>query len=495
MKHRLLDLFQHLRRFVHDVPRAPMRYEEWRSRLLSSGLIDTEWYTETYPDVSRCKSDPIDHFLQYGWLERRDPGPNFSTSGYNYACNGTVQPKHNPLIQYLQSGGRRGVSPLPCLRGNAKRNPTRRAVLVCAHLSNEEMFGAERSLLDVVRALRLGGLDIVVSVPGVGDAKYLASLCRHAVAVEIIPHRWWRHGRSACSSTVRNFRHLLEHHDISAVHLNSIVLLDQAEAARAYGLPVVVHARELPSSDPDLCDTLGAVHTQVRQHVLKLADYLIANSHAVARYFGVEDPTWIIGNCVDSHDLPQLWKRSAQRFRVGMISSNLPKKGLHDFVELARELDSTSHDVECVLVGPINHHVESLGSRNTLPSNLRISGYADSPAAALRQVDMVVNLSHAEESFGRTVAESMASGRPVACYAKGALKELVVHGETGYLVPPGDIMAIADCVRALSTSPELYRRFADSAREHARSAFGFERFADRLRCAYSTIFDDWSPPR
>ena len=57
------------------------------------------------------------------------------------------------------------------------------------------------------------------------------------------------------------------------------------------------------------------------------------------------------------------------------------------------------------------------------------------------------------EGFGVVCAEAMAYGRPVVAGDVGGLRDLVVHEETGLLVPPGDVEALRDALRRLLADP------------------------------------------
>ena len=73
--------------------------------------FDETYYLESYPDVRQFEGTPLEHYLQYGWKEGRDPSAGFNTSGY-LAVNGDVKEGGgNPLIHFLDYGlaeGRRG---------------------------------------------------------------------------------------------------------------------------------------------------------------------------------------------------------------------------------------------------------------------------------------------------------------------------------------------------------------------------------------------------
>jgi glycosyltransferase involved in cell wall biosynthesis/1,4-dihydroxy-2-naphthoate octaprenyltransferase len=68
----------------------------------SDGGVDRTWYLQTYPDVAAAGVDPVEHYLQEGWREGRDPRPDFSTSGY---LDANKDSEGNPLVHYLRHGG------------------------------------------------------------------------------------------------------------------------------------------------------------------------------------------------------------------------------------------------------------------------------------------------------------------------------------------------------------------------------------------------------
>lgn len=68
------------------------------------------------------------------------------------------------------------------------------------------------------------------------------------------------------------------------------------------------------------------------------------------------------------------------------------------------------------------------------------------------------------ETFYQTVQEAMASGIPVAAPAVGGPLDLVVHGRTGFLVPPRDAAAVRDAVRSLAADPGLRASYGAAGR-------------------------------
>lgn len=92
-----------------------------------------------------------------------------------------------------------------------------------------------------------------------------------------------------------------------------------------------------------------------------------------------------------------------------------------------------------------------------------------------------------DEDFGMSPVESMAAGKPVIGVAEGGVRETVVDGETGILVPPEpDAGTLASAVEQLSLTDARAMR---SACEHRAEAFGRERFLNRMR----EIIDSTAP--
>jgi glycosyltransferase involved in cell wall biosynthesis len=75
-----------------------------------------------------------------------------------------------------------------------------------------------------------------------------------------------------------------------------------------------------------------------------------------------------------------------------------------------------------------------------------------------------------------SVLEAMAAGLPVVSSRVGGLGELVIDGETGILVPPGDASALASALSRLIADPAERRRLGTAARARAEERFDLEPF-------------------
>ena len=96
----------------------------------------------------------------------------------------------------------------------------------------------------------------------------------------------------------------------------------------------------------------------------------------------------------------------------------------------------------------------------------------------------VVAVPSHREGFGVVCAEAMAHGRPVVAGAVGGLLDLVVHEETGLLVPPRDVEALRAALHRLLDDDELRARFGANARRRAEEKLSWDHVTDLTLQAY-----------
>jgi glycosyltransferase involved in cell wall biosynthesis len=91
------------------------------------------------------------------------------------------------------------------------------------------------------------------------------------------------------------------------------------------------------------------------------------------------------------------------------------------------------------------------------------------------------------ELLGLAVLEAMASGTPVIASRIGGLPEVVRHGETGFLVEPGDVGELRERLIEVLSKPALAARLGRNARELAEHRFTWQACADRCLAAYREL--------
>jgi len=359
------------------------------------------------------------------------------------------------------------------------------------HCLGEAVFGAERSLLDLLAAADRRHFELSCVFPGHNDA-YLKAVAEYTSDITVFPYRW--SNKESDEDTVARFEALFRDARVDLVHVNTITLADPLRAARRAGVPSILHARELITLDEDLARLLRNDPPGVVREVQAAADFIIANSDAMHQIVYKPGRSFRLYNTVDiaRFDLPN--ELQPERLRVGIISNNGPRKGIEHFVRLAILAGRKRRDLEFIAFGPLTEQVEVLEQRvqgERHPVNLRFAGYAADPVDAMRQVDVIVSCSIVPESFGRTMAEAMAARRPVIAYDHGAAAELIRHGVDGFVVPYGDLELALQHLCMLSDHADLVVEMGRNGRQRAQKLFAPEVFAGQLNGIYREVLRGW----
>jgi len=127
------------------------------------------------------------------------------------------------------------------------------------------------------------------------------------------------------------------------------------------------------------------------------------------------------------------------------------------------------------------HEVDSMD----LGKDVRFLGKVDNVGDVLRGADLFL-LPSATESFGLAALEAMACAVPVIASAAGGLPEVVESGETGYLAPPGDVVAMSERALHLLQDPAEHERFKRNAAARALE-FSADRVVPRYEELYETV--------
>ena len=79
------------------------------------------------------------------------------------------------------------------------------------------------------------------------------------------------------------------------------------------------------------------------------------------------------------------------------------------------------------------------------------------------------------DNLPTVIMEAMATGLPVVSTNIGGIPEMVVENETGFLVQPGDAVAMADAINKIIGDPLMARRLGQSGYERARTLFSIDK--------------------
>jgi len=164
---------------------------------------------------------------------------------------------------------------------------------------------------------------------------------------------------------------------------------------------------------------------------------------------------------------------------VLQVSYLIPEKGIEDLLQAARAVVGRNDRAHFLIVGdgPCRGDYERIAEELGIAKNVSFLGVVNDPLGEglYAACDIVCQVSRWEEAFGLTIAEAMASERPVIATRVGGIPELVQDGETGYLVERGDCDALAERILRLAQDANLRESLGQTGRKVCRSEFDLTR--------------------
>jgi glycosyltransferase involved in cell wall biosynthesis len=153
----------------------------------------------------------------------------------------------------------------------------------------------------------------------------------------------------------------------------------------------------------------------------------------------------------------------------------IPEKGADNLLGAAKRVVVKNDRVHFVLAGegPQRHDLEQLAHDSGIASNVTFTGRIEDPLGEglYAASDLVCQVSRWEEAFGLTIAEAMASKRPVIATRVGAIPELVDDGQSGCLVDRDDQAGLADRILLLAEDTKLREAMGKAGSEICRTKF------------------------
>jgi glycosyltransferase involved in cell wall biosynthesis len=143
---------------------------------------------------------------------------------------------------------------------------------------------------------------------------------------------------------------------------------------------------------------------------------------------------------------------------VALVARMLKSKGVLDAAAAIRRLRTGGHAVELVLAGPTDpDSADSLTTEalHTLAAEPGVTwlGRVEDVREVWRRSQIAVFPSTYGEGLPKSLLEAAACARPIIAADIQGTREIVRHGETGILVPPGDVPALAEAIAALAGDP------------------------------------------
>ena len=190
-------------------------------------------------------------------------------------------------------------------------------------------------------------------------------------------------------------------------------------------------------------------------------------------------------------------KSSAVPSNTVLFASRLERnKGTQLLPKIAEHL-SLGAKLVVVGEGELRDELLEAAARAELKDRLIVRGWLDREQLTQEyaEAQVIIFPSLVEEPFGRVGIEAMAAGRPVVAFDVGGVREWLRHGETGFLVPRGDVNKMAESVNLLLENSDLADKLGKMGRERAAALFDGERMLSRLEQVLAEAMRGWKEQR
>jgi glycosyltransferase involved in cell wall biosynthesis len=192
----------------------------------------------------------------------------------------------------------------------------------------------------------------------------------------------------------------------------------------------------------------------------------------------------------------ECWFPSAPRWLAGTAGRFSPEKGLGVLIDAAAAVVARRQDVGFVLFGdgPLRPSLRAAVASRGLGGSIIMPGFRQDLSRFLPGLDLAV-MSSFTEGLPIFLLEASAAGVPTVATAVGGVPEVIVDGETGGLVRPGDAQALADRILHALADPARLTAMGEAARARVRREFSFENAGQRYAELFARVAAANTPSR
>lgn len=364
--------------------------------------------------------------------------------------------------------------------------------------------GAQENTLATVLGLRqIAGLDVpFISGPTVGPEGSLEPQAGPLLVVpELIRQIHPLKDVLALNKLENIFRE--QKPDIVHTHSGKAGILGRMAARRA-GVPVIIHTIHGPSFGKFQGTAANFIFRAAEKYAARSTTHFIVVADAMRDQYLAADigrpeqytkvfSGFAIQPFLDAKNDPELRRKlgiAPDDFVVGKIARLFKLKGHDDLFAAAPELVRQNPKMKFLLIGDgeWRGRFESLAKSRGVERHFIFAGLV--PPGEIPKytgiMDMLAHLS-LREGLPRALPQALAAGKPVVAYDCDGAREACRDGETGFLVPPGDLGILKNRLLKLAGDPALDKKMGEAGRDFARENFPVEKMVRDIYNLYMKL--------
>lgn len=364
--------------------------------------------------------------------------------------------------------------------------------------SSSDLYGASKILLYTVESLLSKNNSVTVVLSEEGDL--VPELQKKGAFVKIYDLGILRRKYFSISGTLNRIQAITKSYskikkiiidnNITLVYSNTTAVIVGAFVTRRMHIKHIWHIHEiidrpllfswftgklLNSCSSKIIVVSEAVKSHWQRYVKKVPIEVIYNGIEYANYL------------LDGPTIDKELKRTENTIVIGMIGRVHYWKGQDYFLKIADRIYREHKNIIFVMVGDAFQGYEYLYEKlDDLKRTLRLEKvvidlrYRKDIANILRSFDIFVLPSTQPDPFPTVILEAMASGRAVVATNHGGATEMMIDGDSGFLIPFDDEATAAKIIGNLIENKMLRQRIGAKARERAQKLFSSSSYQNKL---------------
>lgn len=282
--------------------------------------------------------------------------------------------------------------------------------------------------------------------------------------------------------------------DPAMIHVNDIWWVPhtvRAVRGLSKSLSIVAHVRQeiepakVRRYQLDRVESVIAISRQIEQSLVAGG---VSASKVRTIYSGIDLSEQPLAR--DDQSIRRMIGVSEGAVLLGTVANLFPRKGYEVMLRAIPAIIRAVPTVHYVIVGSDDHdyadRLKRLSQELDIADRIHIVGFQDQVRPILACLELYVHPA-LMEGFGIAVVEAMAMGKAVVATSTGGLPEVVAQGETGLLVPPGDVESLAATVVSLLEDKVRREQMGRNGRARAQERFSLDASVRQVEQLYGEV--------
>ena len=355
--------------------------------------------------------------------------------------------------------------------------------------------GPGRTILDCAESLESDEFHFIIGSFSGGIQKtsdYAQEAVRRNLTVELIEEK-----SSFDRNVVRQIKLLVHKHDVDIIHTHDF-------RSNLFGLycgwrckvPVITTAHGWIANN-----LKGKLYRFADKILLRFFKHIISVSEKtkklIRRAWVSNKKITVINNALKIEDyiinknkkiFCDEHRLNSEQILIANIGRLSPEKGQLSFLQAGKKLLDEGYNIVLLLIGigPDKEMLETYAAENMISDSVLFLGYRSDMLDIYNSIDLVVQ-SSITEGMPNVMLESLLMQVPVIATDAGGTSQIVIHNETGVLIPVGDMTLLTDSIELFLEEPNKYKEMACNGRKHIQANFSHAKRAKKLSQIYKHV--------